>query len=683
MTKNYQVTVDRAIDAKAAEVLLIPGNKTEPVRLQAQPSAVYTLSDKASDKAPQQIFSRRQGKNLLLQLDVQRPGEAPDLILENFFEVAPGTIVGVAEDASTYRFIPNTAQEFDQLGLLPEGASASQVLGGPVFVVSSGSAMAVAAAPLVGAAGFALGPVGMAAAGLAGVAALAGGGGGGGGGSGAGGSSGNGGVPASGFSAALLEGEDTGDNKTDNITRKTQPKIGGFAPANSDVFVTIDNGSPQKVTANALGRWEWAPPPPALMDKEYQIKVTGTNTQGSTETKEFKIIVDATPITAVFSSNLSALETGAGGKVDNILNISESQAGFKYKITLSEKPSKELKPEFLNLNGSSLPAGSVLTKVSDTEYSLTALPAAGTTGTQTLTWSTQGKTLQDVAGNDLTSPSQAATVVTPFDLRQPSLTVTNPAGANKPLVNETGPLQVPFTYSGGELDSNLSRLSLLGKDLGSLSGVSSVTVASETLSKLAPGYYSLIFNLQDTKGNKSTEYQVLEIDRENVIEDAWLPGQTTQPGRDRKEPDYFVDRPGSQALIAQGTPAADVFYWIKANAGTTGANNTDVVRNFYLGQDTGSKGVIDLKDLLGRGPTLDGTNLANYLKVVPVSTDNDAEFEETRLYINAQGLLNASASASLNDLASSSTQIIILDGINKSLAELVNNGNLIWQAPVL
>ena len=679
MTKNYQVTVDRAIDAKAAEVLLIPGNKTEPVRLQAQPNAVYTLSDKASDKAPQQIFSKRQGKNLHLQLDVQRPGEAPDLILENFFEVAPGTIVGVAEDNSTYRFIPNTAQEFDQLSLLPEGASASQVLGGPVFVMSSGSALVVAAAPLVGAAGFALGPVGMAAAGLAGLAALGGGGGGGGG--PGGGNPSDGGTPATGFSAALLEGEDTGV-PADNITRKTQPKIGGIAQANSEVSITLGDGNPQKVTANASGQWEWAPSS-ALVDKEYEIKVTGTNAKGSTETKEFRITVDATPITAAFSSNLSALETGVGGKADNILNISESQAGFKYKITLSEKPARALLAADFNLNGNSLPASSVLTKVSDTEYSLTALPAAGTTGTQTLTWSTVGKTLQDIAGNDLTQPSQAATVLTPFDLRQPSLAVTNPGGANNPLVNETGPLQVPFTYSGGELDSNLSRLTLLGKDLGSLSGVTSVSVASEILTKLADGYYSLIFNLQDTKGNKSTVYQVLEIDREKVIEDAWLPGQSTQPGLDSTEPDYFVDRAGSQVLIAQGTPAADVFYWIKANAGTNGATNTDVVKNFYLGQDTGTKGVIDLKDLLGRGPTLDGTNLANYLKVIPVNTDNDPEIEETRLYINAQGLLNASATPNLNDLASSSTQIIILDGINKTLAELVNNGNLIWQAPVL
>ncbi len=581
MTKNYQVTVDRAIDNKAAEVLLIPGNKTEPVRLQAQPNAVYTLSDKASDKAPQQIFSRRQGKNLHLQLDVQRPGEAPDLILENFFEVAPGTIVGVAEDTSTYRFIPNTAQEFDQLSLLPEGASASQVLGGPVFVMSSGSAMAVAAAPLVGVAGFALGPVGLAAAGVAGLAAL---GGGGGGGSNGNSGAGSGGVPA---------------------------------------------------------------------------------------------------FTAAFSSNLSTLETGVGGKADNILNISESQAGFKYKITLSEKPARALLAADFDLNGSSLPISSVLTKVSDTEYSLTALPAAGTAGTQTLTWSTQGKTLQDIAGNDLTPLSQAATVVTLFDLRQPSLAVTNPGGANNPLVNETGPLQVPFTYSGGELDSNLSRLTLLGKDLGSLSGVTSVTVPLDTLSKLGDGYYSLIFNLQDTKGNKSTLYQVLEIDRKNVIEDAWKPGQSTQPGKDDPKPDYFIDRSGSQELIAAGTPAADVFFWLRANAGTNGETNTDIVRNFYEGQDKGTKAVIDLKDLLGRGPTLDSTNLANYLKVMPVNTDNDPEIEETRLYINAQGLLNASATPSLNDLASSSTQIIILDGINKTLAELVNNGNLVWEAPVL
>jgi hypothetical protein len=125
------------------------------------------------------------------------------------------------------------------------------------------------------------------------------------------------------------------------------------------------------------------------------------------------------------------------------------------------------------------------------------------------------------------------------------------------------------------------------------------------------------------------------------------------------------------------------FYWLRANAGTSGVTNTDVVKSFYEGQEDGSKAVIDLKDLLGRGPALDGTNLANFLKVMPVSTDNDPEIEETRLYINYLGLLNSSANPSLNDLASSSTQIIILDGINKTLSELVNNGNLVWQAPVL
>jgi hypothetical protein len=668
--KNYQVAVDRAQDGKASEVLIIPGHKNEPVRLQAQPGATYTLSDKSSDKAPQQIFGRRQGKHLHLQLDVQRPGEAADLILENFFEVAPGTIVGMAEDASTYRFIPKTAQEFDQLSLLSDGGSASQVLGGAVFVAGAGAPLVVAAAPLIAAGGLALGPAGMAAAGLLGVAALAGGGGGGG---------ANTSTPQLPLFGASIADEDDSGAKNDGITNNPRPSLTGMAKPNSRVSVKVGNAQPVEVDTDETGRWTWEPSAD-LADGDYEVQVAGFDAKGTLNSDTIKLKIDTQVITATLSNNLGALEGGSGGKVDNTLNVSESQAGFKYKIVLSEKPSRPLTAADFTLDGKALPAGSVVTQVSDTEYTVIPTLSAGTTGTQQLAWSAQGKKLTDLAGNPFADDSSDDSLSTAYDLRVPGLVVRNTTAPKNYLVTESGALNVEFEKSGGELNG-LSKMSLLGRNFGNLDGNStSANVPVTSMNNLTDGFYSLVFNLEDLVGNKSTVYQVLEVDANKRIDDAWIPGQSNQSGTPGA--DYFVDRAGSQTLSSQGTQEKDAFFWLKANAGTNGASNTDRVINFNVGTTSSTKSVIDIKDLLSR--TTD-TDLAKYLQVkqVPkVSTDINS-VDETRLYINHLGNLSPTTNASLTELTSTSTQIIILDGVNKTLEQLVTNVNLIWQAPVI
>lgn len=668
---NYQVAVDRAQDGKASEVLIIPSHKNETVRLQAQPGATYTLSDKASEKAPQQIFGRRQGKHLHLQFDVQRPGEAADLILENFFELAPGTIVGMAEDASIYRFIPKTAQEFDQLSLLADGGSASQVLGGAVFVAGAGTPLVVAAAPLLAAGGLALGPAGMAAAGLLGVAALAGGGG------GASTPKSNTQLPL--FGVGITDEDDSGA-QNDGITNNPRPSLTGMAQPNSRVYVKVGAAQPVEVPTDETGKWTWEPAAD-LADGDYEVTVNGIDAKGIPNSDTIKFKVDKQDITATLSSNLPALELGAGGKVDNTLNARESQAGFKYKIVLSEKPSRELTAADFTLNGNALPAGSVVSKVSDTEYALTATAAAGTKGTQVLAWSDEGKKLTDLAGNAFAAASSDDSLSTAYDLRVPSLEINNAAGSNKPLVAPTplNALTLTFKTAAEDLDSTNSKISLLGKEISALgSTTASVTVPEGTIKSLTDGFYSLMVNLQNQVGNKNTVYQVLEVDRLGGITDAWKSGDDNQSGTTGR--DFFVDRAGSQTLVSQGTQDDDVFFWLRANAGTNGASNTDIVRNFFVGQGTGTKGVIDLKDLLIRTTE---TNLTNFLQVKQVDKDNNSTIDETRLYISYTAGLAPSTNASLTELASSSTQIIILDGINKTLEQLVSNGNLIWQAPVL
>lgn len=503
---NYQITIDRTTDGKASEVMLIPGGQTESVRMQARPGATYTLTDKASDKAPQQIFARRRGKDLHLQFDVQRPMEAPDLILENFYEGKPGQIVGVAEDANTYRFIPNTAQEFDQLSVLADGASASQVLGGAVFAASVGAPLEVASAPLIGVAGFALGPAGMAAAGLAGAAVLAGGGGG-------GGSSLGTNTPATVFKAGLMNGEDTGASSTDNITKKTQPKIGGTAIPGSTVLIKVDNGSEQEVPVDALGNWSWTPP--VLSNGEHTITTTVIDPSKNTTIKSFNLTVDTINIKAQLTSNFSSLNTEPVGNVDAKLNINESKSGVLMTVLLDETPGRELTFNDLNLVGGTLQASSFRKDPSNSKkYTVLANPTADSTGDLVLSWSKTVQGLTDVAGNPLDSAATQSLTV-PYDTLAPQAVVFS--GSKSVQVSSSQNLSIGWT-SANAADISRIDVTLLGQTVTKTSNLSSLALASagEGLDKLVEGYYTLTTTFYDAAGNSSSQQAVLAVNRNSL-----------------------------------------------------------------------------------------------------------------------------------------------------------------------
>jgi hypothetical protein len=84
------------------------------LRIAAQPGARYEVNQVESGRAPQQLHTRRRGNELHIHLDEFRP-EAPDVIVENFYDMAPGTFAGVAEDNQLYPFIPNTAALGDDI----------------------------------------------------------------------------------------------------------------------------------------------------------------------------------------------------------------------------------------------------------------------------------------------------------------------------------------------------------------------------------------------------------------------------------------------------------------------------------------------------------------------------------------------------------------------------------------
>lgn len=177
MSNTYQLSIatnsTTKDGGKVADVVQhFSANSDQATRISAQNGAVYTLTDLRIGKAPQQIHTKRRGKDLLIQLDEFRPNDSADLVLENFYDENSGFFVGTAEDEMSYPFIPNTADAQHQIGELVDGASFTQVLGG---------APVMAAAPLVGVAGLgavgalgALGPLGAGGVALAGAAALGG-----------------------------------------------------------------------------------------------------------------------------------------------------------------------------------------------------------------------------------------------------------------------------------------------------------------------------------------------------------------------------------------------------------------------------------------------------------------------------------------------------------------------------
>lgn len=665
---NYQIGIDGTASDKPAEVTQIPAGKTAAVRLRAQPGGTYTLTDRATDKAPQQIHARRLGKDLLLQFDERGDGET-DLILENFYGSAPGTFVGLAEDGSTYRFIPNTARESDQFASLIDGAQASQVLGGAAFggadasvAVAGGVATGAVAAPLV-AGGLAVGGTALAAgAVLLGAAALGSG--------GSSGAQGGGTAPNRNFSAALAPADDTGVSRTDGITNNPKPRVQGVAPVGARIQIRLDNGELVDAPVDAAtGAWHWVPPD-NLSEGPHTLTVISLDANNVATTQTLPLTVDTTKLTATLSSDFSTLNTEPTGAPDTRLNTNESKNGVLMTVKLAEKPGRDLTASDLRLSGGSIKAGS-FSKVSDTEYQLTATPTADSTGDLLLQWSVAGQALTDVAGNALDRGlSQQLSIA--YDTHAPAVTLS---AGNTPIAVTSG--QNPaISWATSETDIGAIKVSLLGQELAKTGSLSSplTLAAADGLDKLVEGYYTLGTSFTDTSGNTSMQTAVLALNRNTLPGDAWVAAngnqQTGTPGNN-----LFINRAGSQSFKLNANGGADTIVWLKRDAGTPGSPDVDTVADFKLGSD-GQADVLDIKDLLGSGANVKYDKLPKYVQVSTVDTNADTIPDSTRVSISALGSFDAGGT-NVNTVAD---QVIVLQNVTGLANAYSLLPNLKWEA---
>lgn len=667
---DHQISFDGASGSKPLEVTPIPASKTAPVRLQATADGAYTLTNLATNRAPQQIQARRRGRDLLLSLDDSIPGQI-DLILENFYGTKSIVVIGVAEDGSAYRFIPNTASSADQLDRLSEGGQASHVLGGSMYALNDASlavagTVGVGAAGLIPAAGLGLGASTLAGGALLlGAAALGGGGGG-------GSSAGNGsGVPAfTGPTANLAATDDTGSSNSDGITSRTRPRFEGTALPGAKVQIRLDDGTPVEVTADGSGKWSWVPET-ALGPGPHTLTTTTPDAAGVPTTKTVLLNVDTSKLSAGFSSNFNALNNEPTGLPDARLNINESKNGVLLEIVLSEKPGRALSESDLLMTGGTIQTGS-FTKVSDLRYSLLGIPTPDSDGNLLLKWSPAGQALTDVAGNPLDNASTQQLAVA-YDLHRPQFTLNN-AGALEAQAGQN--LSVGWTPATLADQNDLAsvKLTLLGQTVqksNNLGDPATLIAAGNGLDKLTEGYYTLTAAFGDASNNESIKQAVLKVNRGTLQSDVWnIANVNQQVGNANNE--LFINRKGDQSLTGNG--GADTFVWLGRDAGTSGAPDVDTITDF-VPMGTGQSDKIDIKDLLGANIAF--ANLPKYVQVASFDSDANSIADSTRISISRAGAFTNSHTAAT--IAALSDQVILLQGVVTDLNSLLPN-NLLWQA---
>jgi hypothetical protein len=702
-SKNYQLSVVMAptqsptVSAPAATeaaapvssataVHTLPAGRAQALKVAAVPGARYLVTDTDSGRAPQQLHARRRGKDLLIHLDEFQP-EQPDLIIENFYNSLPGTFAGMAEDELTYPFIPNTAAEADDIVALADGAAISQILGSTQVgaLGAAGAAGGVVAGGAV--VGGGVGAGGVAAGGLAAAGLGAAGGGG-------GGSSAS---TAVALTAVLSQNRDAIDANKDANLNSAEGRDGitytlalssqpDRALQVSDLVITggtLKDGSFAPSASNPLRYTFVVNPDPDKQDGQLKVSlkagvVKSTSGQANSAAEASLISYDTQAMSSTWSNNFKELGSVTGGKDDNTLNSAEALQGLRYTVSFSEVPKPTLDASYFSVGADSLRAGSLITSSDGKSVSFVVDPLPGQAGKVSVGWTSKASSLTDQAGNPILNASLAPAADVSYDLRLPSLNVQGTADGRLTTTGN-GDLTVALDETGASLDPAQSRMTLLDGTLGRPGQTTPLVISRSVLDKLADGFYTLSFDLQDINGNRATIHQVLEVDRNQNLTDAWSDTKATQTGTDAN--DRFIDRKGSNIYDGAGA-GSDRFSWIRAYAGDQAGSNTDTVKNFNIGSQTGVHDTIDLLDLLGGGPNADGSNLGRYLRVMQVDTNNNGDVDETRLYINRLGQLEDQSSdlAALNQTA---LQVIVLEGINRPLSELVANDNLIWQTPVI
>jgi Ca2+-binding RTX toxin-like protein/AraC-like DNA-binding protein len=161
MSKQISMTTGTKTGVDAIYSTMAGGNGT-PLVIKGQAGMTYQLKSSQAD----QLLMTRKGKNLEIRLNGKPASAPPDMIIEDYYgdpATPPNEITGIADDGSTYSYVPQTGNTAELGSSLADGTSAYYSLS--TVPSSLAAATAVAATP------FSISPVLLGALGIAGVTA--------------------------------------------------------------------------------------------------------------------------------------------------------------------------------------------------------------------------------------------------------------------------------------------------------------------------------------------------------------------------------------------------------------------------------------------------------------------------------------------------------------------------------
>ena len=359
------------------------GKAANTLIIKAQAGVKYELKDAATKFAPQQLLLLRKGKDLWIKLDdeeedVLNTTDAPDIIIENYYDDPSGSLIGMSEDGQYYNYAPQEGNS-DLFSInMDDGDFSYQSLGYADVIGESNWAPYILGALLLGGLALALHD--------------------------------DDNPPNAPDAPDMTDETDTGSSNTDDYTGDNTPDFAITPPADGETPNLYIDGVLVPSTFDPVNNI--ITPINPIPDGPHTITITLTNSDGeSPQSPGLDIVVDTVPPLA------PTVEITEDANNDGYINASEQSGNVDVRITL---PTGTVAGDILNVTDGTTPQTITITATDISNgYRDTSFASPGEGNTITVT-----ATVTDIAGNTGPSGSDSALVDTTADNDTDGNTVT-------------------------------------------------------------------------------------------------------------------------------------------------------------------------------------------------------------------------------------------------------------------
>ena len=451
--------------------------------IKAQAGVKYELKDAATKFAPQQLLLLRKGRDLWIKLndeeeDALNATDIPDIIIENYYDDSPGSLIGMSKDGQYYNYAPQEGISDLFSVNMDDGEFSYQSLGYSDIIGESNWAPFMLGALLLGGLAYVLND-----------------------------DDNTPDTPDTPDRPDMTATTDTGSSNTDDYTGDNTPDFAITPPANGQTPNLYIDGEIVPSTFDPINNI--LTPINPILDGPHTITITITDSNGeSPQSPELYITIDTTPPLA------PTVEITKDTNNDGYINAAELSGNVDVRVTL---PAGTVAGDTLNVTDGTTPQTFILTATDiangyiDTSF---ASPGEGNT-------ITVSAIVTDIAGNTSPSGSDSAIIDTTADNDGDGNTITiesitvDSGVAGDFITNDTNilihgtvdlddgnTLSVSFngtTYTAG-VDPELT-----------VDGGGNWTLDA-TSTTLSDGTYPVVATVTDIAGNTSTDNVPVTID---------------------------------------------------------------------------------------------------------------------------------------------------------------------------